>query len=178
MSKRRIYIVNILWMNRQKNHFINIIVQEVSQGFRQRRNYLFIASIQSSASKIRSFLAPTGALGVTISVRPFVCPFGSNLSRAVNLSIRSESNQRAIEQSESTQRALRALKPYSYTVGANKYCVLLFLEILFNYSLSLMIRAWCSPASVSSAAASYHFRSSTSQKQKCSLKMPHIVLRY
>ena len=38
----------------------------------------------------------------------FVRPFGSNLSRAVNLHLsRSESNHRAIEHSESTQRALR-----------------------------------------------------------------------
>ena len=41
-------------------------------------------------------LAPTGAQGVTISFRVCVC--GTNLSRAVNLHLSTESNQRALRQ--------------------------------------------------------------------------------
>ena len=59
-----------------------------------------------------------------MSVRSFVCSFTSSLSRALNLGdklsravilhhSRSETNQRAIEQSGSTQRALGALKSES-----------------------------------------------------------------
>ena len=56
------------------------------------------------------FLAPTGAQGVTMSVRPSVCSaqYAQEQSRAVNLHLsRSESNQTAVrtvyEHSESTK---------------------------------------------------------------------------
>ena len=65
----------------------------------------------------KDFLAPTGAQGITLSVCLSVCPFGDKLSRAVNPHLfRSESNQRANKQSESTQRALRSLKSESHSL--------------------------------------------------------------
>ena len=71
------------------------------------------------------FFAPTGAHA---KVRPCVCVSEPNLSRAVNLHLsRSESSQSipsAIrEQSESIQRALRALKSKSYSRSL-KSCLL------------------------------------------------------
>ena len=76
------------------------------------------------------FLALTGAQGVTMSVCPSVCLSGTKCSRAVYLHLsRSEalrepsdhleSNQRALENSESTQRSIKESNK-SQTVGASK----------------------------------------------------------
>ena len=52
----------------------------------------------------KHFWLRLGAKGVTMSV----CPCGTNLSRAVNLHLlRSESNQKALREQSSTQRALK-----------------------------------------------------------------------
>ena len=72
--------------------------------------------------KSKTFLAPTGALGVTMamSVRPSVClsvrVCGTNLAVNLHLS-RSENNPRAIRalREKSENRATRALKSGSYS---------------------------------------------------------------
>ena len=65
------------------------------------------------------YLAPIGAQEVTMSVCPSVHLCGTNLSRAVNLHhFRPESNQRAIREQSSTQRALKSLNIRVIPVGA------------------------------------------------------------
>ena len=76
---------------------IFIFLRESNQAVREHsesNQSMKIRVIQSEPLNT-SFLAPTGPQGVTMCVRPSVRPFGSNLSRAVNLH-HSGSNLQAI----------------------------------------------------------------------------------